>query len=200
MSLRPLVTATAQAALLGALSNVFAQLLAAEGRKSVDWIPVLQFLLFSIISTPPNYLWQEFLESTYPAHPRKNKGSLSVYNTMAKFILDQTIGAVVNTLLFSLFIHALQDAMATAPRVTSLSAAAAYFLRRGAVDLGRVDAASVVAASKRDFWPIVRAGVKVWPAVSLFNFMVVKTVAARNLVGALAGVAWGVYMSTVAAR
>ncbi|PHH77779.1 hypothetical protein CDD80_203 [Ophiocordyceps camponoti-rufipedis] len=139
MSLRPLVIATVQAALLGALSNVLAQLLAAEGSKGVNWIPVLQFLLFSIISTPPNYLWQEFLESTYPAHPRKNKGSLSVYNTIAKFILDQTIGAVVNTLLFSLFIHALQDAMATAPRVTSLPAAVAYFLRPGAVDVGRVD-------------------------------------------------------------
>ncbi|RDA83751.1 hypothetical protein CP532_4987 [Ophiocordyceps camponoti-leonardi (nom. inval.)] len=206
MAPRPLVTATVQAALLGALSNVLAQLLAGRGggadesTKSIDWIPVLQFLLFNIVSTPPNFLWQEFLESTYPAHPRKNNGSLSIPNTIIKFALDQTIGALVNTLLFSIFIHALKDAMAHAPHMESLPAAVAYFMSPGAVDLARVDALAVVDAAKRDFWPVVATGLKFWPAVSLINFSFVKTVATRNLVGASAGVVWGIYMSTVAAR
>ncbi|RCI08721.1 hypothetical protein L249_4764 [Ophiocordyceps polyrhachis-furcata BCC 54312] len=198
MTPRPLVTATVQAALLGALSNVLAQLLTAdESTESIDWIPVLQFLLFNIVSTPPNFLWQEFLESTYP---RKNNGSLSIYNTMVKFALDQTIGALVNTLLFSIFIHALQDAMAHAPHMESLPAAAAYFMKPGAVNLTRVDALAILDAAKRDFWPVVVTGLKFWPAVSLINFSFVKTVATRNLVGASAGVVWGIYMSTVAAR
>ncbi|RDA91226.1 hypothetical protein CP533_3400 [Ophiocordyceps camponoti-saundersi (nom. inval.)] len=205
MAPRPLVTATVQAALLGALSNVLAQLLAGRGgaeesTKSIDWIPVLQFLLFSIVSTPPNFLWQEFLETSYPAHPRKNNGSLSVTNTLIKFALDQTVGALVNTLLFSIFIHALQDAMAHAPHVDSLPAAVAHLFSPGAVDVTRVDARAVLDAARADFWPVVVTGVKFWPVVSLVNFSFVETVATRNLVGALAGVVWGIYMSTVAAR
>lgn len=39
------------------------------------------------------------------------------------------------------------------------------------------------------------AAAKLWPAVSLVNFTLVKSVQGRNLVGALAGVAWGVYIS-----
>ncbi|PHH89372.1 hypothetical protein CDD83_6194 [Cordyceps sp. RAO-2017] len=211
---RAILAATLQAALLGCLSNVLAQLITASRNKTelaVDWIPVFQFLLFSIVSTPPNFLWQVFLESTYPAHPpvRHRKKSdeaeagrrapLSVRNTAAKFALDQTVGAAVNTLLFSTFIHALQEAMAPAPRLTSLPAAVTYWTGPGAVDFGRVRLDAVLDAARAEFWPIVVAGLKMWPAVSLLNFTVVKTVEARNLVGALAGVAWGIYMSMMAA-
>ncbi|KAM4065179.1 peroxisomal protein [Hirsutella rhossiliensis] len=220
MTSRALLDATLQQALLGAASNVLAQLITASKNKtelSVDWIPVFQFLLFSIISTPPNFLWQVYLESTYPAHPPaapaphakksdtakrppSQPAPLSIRNTVAKFALDQTVGAVVNTLLFSVFIHSLQDAMAPAPRITSLPKAAAYWTTPGAIDLARVRFADVWAVSLADFWPIVMAGLKVWPAVSLLNFTVIKTVPARNLVGALVGVAWGIYMSMVAAK
>lgn len=158
---------------------------------------------------------QVYLESTYPAHPpppptphaKKSdsrrlpqpRAPLSIRNTLAKFALDQTVGAVVNTLLFSVFIHSLQDAMAPAPRITSLPKAAAYWTTPGAIDLSRVSFVNVWAVALAEFWPIVSAGLKVWPAVSLLNFTLIKTVPARNLVGALVGVAWGIYMSIVAA-
>lgn len=48
--------------------------------------------------------------------------------------------------------------------------------------------------------PLVVAGWKLWPAVSLVNFAAVKTVEGRNLVGALAGVVWGVYISLISAQ
>ncbi|KJZ75902.1 hypothetical protein HIM_04726 [Hirsutella minnesotensis 3608] len=155
---------------------------------------------------------QTYLEASYPAHPpptrhpkksdakRQQQAPLSVRNTAIKFALDQTVGAVVNTLLFSLFIHSLQDAMAPAPRVASLPKALAYWLTPGAVDFARVDFARVLDVSLAEFWPIILAGVKVWPAVSLLNFTVVKTVSSRNLVFCIAGVAWGIYMSMVAAK
>ena len=63
-----------------------------------------------------------------------------------------------------------------------------------------MDWSVVWAASKDEFRPIFVAGWKLWPAVSLVNFTLVKTVEGRNLVGALAGVVWGVYMSLVSAR
>lgn len=71
---------------------------------------------------------------------------------------------------------------------------------RGAVDYSQVDWRSVFANSRAEFWPIVAAGWKLWPWVSFVNFAFVKTVSMRTLIGSLAGVIWGVYMSLVAAR
>lgn len=73
-----------------------------------------------MLTTPPNYRWQEFLERTFPTTtgPKdevpslKDKpspspsqdavagGKLNVANTAAKFFLDQGLGAPVNTLMF----------------------------------------------------------------------------------------------------
>lgn len=58
----------------------------------------------------------------------------------------------------------------------------------------------MAARSRADFWPLMRAALGLWPWVSLFQFTVLKTVAARSLVGALAGMVWGVYMSLFAAQ
>ncbi|KAF7559990.1 hypothetical protein G7046_g4172 [Stylonectria norvegica] len=217
MALSPIVQATIQSAALGGLSNILAQVLTAykSGTSvSIDWIPVFHFLLFNLISTPPNYYWQEFLETSFPSHPKQPtssaKGStnekpseppqLSIRNTIIKFVLDQTIGAALNTLLFSTYNHSLRAATAPSPRITNLSKAITYWTSPGTVDLTRVDWNLVWDASKEDFWPIFVAGWKLWPAVSLINFTAVKTVQGRNLVGGLAGVAWGIYMSLVAAR
>lgn len=160
------------------------------------------------MTNPPNR--QDFLESTFPAHPNPNpkpsdsKKSpsspsqpppLSLTNTILKFLLDQTIGAALNTLLFSTFTHSLRQAMVHAPRITNLPSAAKYWSSAGAVDFNRVDFGRVWAASKAEFWGLMFAAAKLWPAVSLVNFTLVKSVQGRNLVGALAGVAWGVYIS-----
>lgn len=124
--------------------------------------------------------------------------TLDLRNTAVKFVLDQTAGAAANTLLFSLFMHSLQAAMAHRPAGAGASAA---FLARGAgaLDYARVDWRAVGARARGEFGPIMRAGWRLWPFVSLFNFAVVKSVATRNLVGSLAGVVWGIYMSLVAA-
>ena len=171
---------------------------------------------------------QEFLESTFPAYhvsptpeavasaaandekeldreakegklvePRLNKT-----NTAIKLILDQTIGAAVNTFLFSLFIHSIQAAM---PRplgapFSNPDKSLQYLLTKGSIDYGRVDWRSVVVNSRQEFYPIMAAGWKLWPFVSLINFAFVKSIEGRNLVASLAGVAWGIYMSLLAAR
>lgn len=60
--------------------------------------------------TPPNYFYQKFLEDSFPARPVtshskakegvEENGSLSIGNTIRKFVLDQSLGAVANTLMF----------------------------------------------------------------------------------------------------
>ncbi|KAI9163264.1 hypothetical protein HJFPF1_04866 [Paramyrothecium foliicola] len=173
----------------------------------IDWIPVFQFLLFAVLNTPPNFLWQEFLESSFPTYPtqRRKPGEkpaskrLSLRNTIVKFILDQSIGAAFNTLFFSIFMRSLSAAMGNAPRVTSVFDAATYWTTPGAIDFTRVHFDKIWAIALDEFWPIVQTGWKLWPAVSLINYTMVNTVEGRNLVGSTAGMVWGVYMSLIAA-
>lgn len=203
---------------------------------------MFQFVLWAIINTPPNFLWQDLLESSFPAYhasptteavlaaskegkegddalnaaavvePRLNKR-----NTAVKLLLDQTIGAALNTIAFSLFIHAVQAAMPR-PLGTPLSTPdqSVQFLLAGllpsvfapdsklaepsfrAFDASRVSWPSVLQRSKDEFAPIMMAGWKLWPLVSLINFTLVQSIEGRSLVGGLAGVGWGVYMSLLA--
>jgi hypothetical protein len=206
---------------------------------ALDWIPVFQFIIFAIVSVPPNFLWQELLESSFPSYhaaptqdaisaaskpsidgnddalektaqakiplvePKLNKA-----NTAIKTLLDQTLGAAVNTLLFSVFMHSIQDAMVHVPRGGHGDASlwqgfwkgANLVTAPGAIDFSRVDWNLVWLRSKTEFWPLVKAGWRLWPFVSLVNFAFVKTIIGRNLVGSLAGVVWGVYVSLFAAR
>jgi len=98
------------------------------------------------------------------------EAKLHVPNTIMKFLLDQTFGAAVNTLMFSLVFAGFKGA--------------------------NLERATQVA--KQDFWSLMSAGWRLWPAVSLLNFTVVKSVETRNLVGSLAGIIWNVYLSLLA--
>ncbi|KAK0749202.1 hypothetical protein B0T18DRAFT_99723 [Schizothecium vesticola] len=208
MALPTIVKATLQTAFLNALSNVIAQVITAQKDHTpltLNWTPILQFLLFGLISTPPNFLWQDFLESTFPAavhlaptdealasaaagdekaldaearDGRLVTTRLSKRNTAAKTVLDQTVGAALNTLLFSCFMHGVREAMAPG---------------------GGVEWEAVWGRARGEFWGLLRAGWRFWPFVSVVNFVFLSTVEARNLVGSLAGLGWGVYMSLFAA-
>lgn len=166
---------------------------------------------------------QDFLESTFPAttatpsleaissaaanndkeldrearEGRLVESKLNIRNTVIKFVFDQTVGAAVNTLMFSMFMHSIQAAMSH--RTTGPDASVSFLTSGQALDYSQVDWRVVVARSRLEFMSIMLAGWRLWPFVSLFNFVVVKSVEVRNLVGSLAGVAWGIYMSLVAA-
>jgi hypothetical protein len=57
----------------------------------------------------------------------------------------------------------------------------------------------VVEAAKGEFWGLVMAGWRFWPLVSLVNYVFLTSVEARSLVGALAGLGWGIYLSLMTA-
>lgn len=92
---------------------------------------------------------------------------LSIRNLVIKVLLDQTISASVNTLMFSLAFA-------------------------GFNGFGYTEAWS---EARAQFWGLMLAGWKLWPLVSLIGFSVVKSVEGRNLLGSLAGLGWGVYLS-----
>ncbi|KAL9041369.1 MAG: hypothetical protein Q9214_004135 [Letrouitia sp. 1 TL-2023] len=106
----PLVTATLQAAVLGLCSSAVATFLSSKRP------PVLALFIFSILITPPNYLWQQYIEKKLPGYATEKvesdrnflgstpggkgimiKRKLNVRNTLVKVGLDQTIGALINT-------------------------------------------------------------------------------------------------------
>lgn len=94
--------------------------------------------------------------------------TLNKTNTAIKFTLDQTIGAAVNTILFLAGI----DLMRGQPLNTILT------------------------HCQEAFWPIMSAGQKLWPAVSIFNFTMVP-VQYRTVVGSIVGLFWGIYLSLI---
>lgn len=98
----PIVIATLQSASISLCSCVFAMLFSRTPP------PVLAFLIFTFISTPPNFLWQQFLERRFPgyivqkleADEKGVKKRLNIRNTLAKLLLDQSLGSFVNTMAF----------------------------------------------------------------------------------------------------
>ncbi|KAK4102949.1 hypothetical protein N658DRAFT_495025 [Parathielavia hyrcaniae] len=230
----PIVKATVQTAVISAISNLIAQAITAHQSNTslvIDWIPVFQYALFSLLSTPPNFLWQDYLESTFPAYhmaPTRKavasasasdeaelddeaargrivEPSLNKRNTAVKTLLDQTAGAAVNTILFSLFIHGIRRGMAHHYAAAGAGAAGVrdglgFLVGRDAVRYDAVEWASVWAAAKGEFWGLVQAGWRFWPLVSLINFVFLTSVEARSLVGALAGLGWGIYLSLATAQ
>ncbi|KAI9817442.1 MAG: hypothetical protein M1827_001052 [Pycnora praestabilis] len=112
-----IVNATLQAAILSATSNLLAQILTSYRKDeplSINPVPVFQFVLYTLLNCPPNYLWQQYIEHKFPAYtvvddsdqvalegnPVSRGKKLSVLNTSKKFLLDQTIGAAINIVLY----------------------------------------------------------------------------------------------------
>ncbi|KIX08959.1 uncharacterized protein Z518_00037 [Rhinocladiella mackenziei CBS 650.93] len=183
-----LPTVTAQAAAISALSNALAQGLTAyreQALSSIDPVAFFHFIILAVITTPPNYQWQLVLEETFPSNAKKDtqavkkkdddvavndkddeKETLSLANTIAKLLLDQSIGASLNTIFFIVMINLLRGATWS----------------------------QALTAVQRDFFPMLIAGYKFWPFVTLLNLVIVPF-EYRMLVGSLAGLIWGVIVS-----
>lgn len=106
----------------------------------------------------------------------------------------------MNTVLFAVFMNALKAAMARPAGLEGPEQSVAFLTSGSAVDFSRVDWQAILDRVAREFVPLITAGWRLWPAVSLINFAFVKSVQGRNLVGGLAGVGWGIYVSLFAAE
>ncbi|OJJ38392.1 hypothetical protein ASPWEDRAFT_48637 [Aspergillus wentii DTO 134E9] len=176
MSVPPIAKATLQAAVINAGSNVLAQGIKAyrdEIPFELDVQTLFQFTTCAFILSPLSFLWLEGLESSFPGFSTKTKTEkdegqpkLNVSNTVAKVAIDQTVGGAWNTVLFIMTIGTLRG----------------------------LDYEMIMSQIQNDFWPIMMAGFKLWPFVSVLNFTVIP-VDKRLLVNSLFGVVWAVYLS-----
>ncbi|PGG96733.1 hypothetical protein GX51_07687 [Blastomyces parvus] len=184
-------------------------LLDAKTTFALNYIELVRFMICTLITTPFMILWQDHLEARFPASPRDNvrrpsvamegKGDSTldsnaaakeapqggpqtnqpereekqkpiqeknIRNTLSKILIDQTVGAAWSTALF----------------IVTLSA------------LNGQDARAIQQSLFRDFFPIIIAGLKLWPMVSVISFTMVPP-EKRVLTGNLFGMIWGIYLS-----
>ncbi|KAF2434833.1 hypothetical protein EJ08DRAFT_431787 [Tothia fuscella] len=173
-----------QGVCLSIFSNVLAQIIDAYQKNTsytnINLTPILQFVTYTILNTPINIVWQDLLESWFPSSQpaaeiaksnekptvAAKKQGLSIQNTLAKFALDQSLGALINIPLFIGIMG---------------------MLKGQGVD-------QIVNTVKADFWDIYTSGAKLWPAVSLISFAAIPP-NKRVIFGSIAGVVWNVYLS-----
>lgn len=100
------VIATLQSAFLTVISGLIARTFTASDP------PIVPLVILSLLNTPPNYYWQQLIEKYFPGYTITKievddggKGvevdkKLNLLNTLVKFVLDQTVGAVWNVGFF----------------------------------------------------------------------------------------------------
>ncbi|KAI0850313.1 hypothetical protein F5Y00DRAFT_233073 [Daldinia vernicosa] len=195
----PMTKATLAAAGLSSASNILAQFLEAyrDGHPFVfDFANFLRFVAVTFITAPPNYMWQQLLERSFPAYERKTsigdiekqgingedvrargnpedqEPKLNLRNTFAKWFIDCiTLGAIFNTV--------------------------AFFILMGILKSQPV--AQIAQNIRTETIPVIVAGYKIWPFASIISFSCVpveRRIVFLNFVGLL----WGIYMSLVASR
>ena len=103
----PVVRATLQATILTLCSLLIARFLTSNPPPN---IPAL--LIYTLLSTPPNFWWQEYIEKKFPGYTLGKvevddggKGvevekKLNVANTLIKLGLDQTVASIVNVVAY----------------------------------------------------------------------------------------------------
>ncbi|RMJ27160.1 Mpv17 / PMP22 family [Aspergillus sp. HF37] len=185
-----LIQSTILNAIANLLAQFFAQY-GTDKPFHLNTLALAQYLAYNLLVTPLNFAWQRFLEARYPGFPRREQtGDLLPFREkksdddgpplsaqsarhaqapsgmrsfVAKFLLDQSVGSVMNILFFIVLITLLQG--------------------RGV--RGCWEAVLV------DFKPIMIARLKYRPVVSTLLYTVVP-VDRRVVFGSGCGVIWGV--------
>lgn len=194
----PLVSATLQATSLSTVSNLIAQAIEAHKNnrgviESFNAPELMRFVALTLITAPPNYKWQQFLERTFPAfqpsgvrqekdveravekreddHEKHPKPKLNIRNTVSKWFIDCiTVGAILNTIAFFILMGVLKGQ----------------------------DTTQIQKNIQTETVPVIVNGYKIWPIASIISFSFIS-VERRIVFLSFIGLCWGVYMSLVAA-
>ncbi|RSL39750.1 hypothetical protein BHE90_004635 [Fusarium euwallaceae] len=205
----PIVAATLQAAALSTASNVLAQLIEARQQNravTLDLLPLLRFVTLTLITAPPNYHWQQFLERTFPAYPsarpQERIGDVEMApaedapelkegyeERMAEINRDREVKFSMKNTLTKWFVDCI-----TAGAIMNT---VAFLIIMGVL---KGQASSQIWSNiKTETIPIIVAGYKIWPIASIISFSFIP-VHRRIVFLSFIGLLWGIYMSLVASR
>ncbi|KAL7784365.1 hypothetical protein V8C37DRAFT_395962 [Trichoderma ceciliae] len=207
----PIMTATLQAAALSTASNFCAQFIETYWNNSIfhlDVIQLIRFIVYTFITAPPNYLWQQFLEKSLPAHPSTQQlhdhgGKDIELKAMEEAAAASSIGEGTQS----------QSEGTSQSKFSLRNTLAKWFIdciTAGAimntvaflVVMGILKGQPVVQISsniKTETIPIIIAGYKIWPIASIVSFSFIP-VHRRIVFLSCIGLLWGIYISLVAAR
>ncbi|KAL3954177.1 hypothetical protein ACCO45_012133 [Purpureocillium lilacinum] len=204
----PIVEATLQATALSAASNLCAQFIDAYQHQrafGLDLSQLVRFLVFTVLTAPPNFIWQQLLERRLPAYPvdaRRQKKQqqrdveLTDLEEAAHDSHNADHGSGMVTPRFSLrntlakwFI----DCMTAGAVMNTVAFLAIMGL------LKSQPGSQIWHNIKTETIPIIVAGYKIWPIASIISFSFVP-VHRRIVFLSFVGLIWGIYMSLVAAR
>lgn len=179
-----------------------------------------RFIVLTLLTAPPNYKWQQLLEQSFPAYApstdpalplshreaekRRNedaslqgtsRSKLNIKNTLTKWFIDcMTAGALMNTVVFIVLMGLMkgQPVGQIYQNVRTVSGSS------GSSSSDCEDVGEITNLLQQTV-PIIFAGYKVWPIVSIVCFSFVP-VEKRIVFFSAVGLLWGIYMSLVAAR
>lgn len=204
-----MIRATLAATALAATSNVLAQFLEAYRDQepfAFDLAKFLRFVILSLITAPPNYMWQQLLERTFPAYERKAQAPASVAHDPEKqemSLADRDDGSVgtgggdveqkpklnLRNTMTKWFVDCIT--------LGAIFNTVAFFILMGFLKRQSLD--QIGHNIRTETIPIIVAGYKIWPFASIISFSCVpveKRIVFLNFVGLI----WGIYMSLVATR
>lgn len=205
----PILTATLQAAALSTASNLCAQFIETYWNKTtfhLDHIQLFRFIVLSLLTAPPNYLWQQFLEKSFPAYPPIQKLRNGGKDIELK-AMEEAAGASIGGGSQS------QSEAATQPKFSIRNTLTKWFIdciTAGAIMntvaflaimgvLKGQPMAQISSNIRAETIPIIIAGYKIWPIASIISFSFVP-VHRRIVFLSFIGLLWGIYLSLVAAR
>ncbi|KAF4995750.1 hypothetical protein FDECE_12699 [Fusarium decemcellulare] len=205
----PIVTATLQAAGLSTVSNLLAQLIEARQQNrpvSLDIVQLLRFVTLTLMTAPPNYHWQQFLERAFPAYPsgrpQERLGDIEMTpaedapelkegyeERMEQVNRDRDPKFSMRNTLTKWFVDCI-----TAGAIMNTIA---FLIIMGIL---KGQATSTIWTNiKNETIPIIVAGYKIWPIASIISFSFIP-VHRRIVFLSFIGLLWGIYMSLVASR
>lgn len=206
----PMIKATLAATALASISNVLAQFLEAYRDKEpfvFDLAKFLRFLIVTLMTAPPNYMWQQLLERTFPAYERKAQAPAPVAHDPEKQEMsladrddDDDVraggGDVEQKPKLNLR-NTMTKWFVDCITLGAIFNTVAFFLLMGFLKRQSLDQIGHNIQTKTI--PIIVAGYKIWPFASIISFSCVpveKRIVFLNFVGLI----WGIYMSLVATR
>ncbi|KAI1020101.1 hypothetical protein LB503_006284 [Fusarium chuoi] len=207
----PIVAATLQAAGLSTISNILAQIIEARQQNrpvSLDIVQLLRFVSLTLMTAPPNYHWQGYLERTFPAYPAARGPQLGRLNDlemqptedapelkegyeerMAQINKDKEPQFSMRNTFTKWFV----DCISAGAIMNTIAFLIIMGLLKGQ------GGSQIWSNIKTETIPIIVAGYKIWPIASIISFTFIP-VHRRIVFLSFIGLLWGIYMSLVASR
>ncbi|PHH76254.1 hypothetical protein CDD82_4066 [Ophiocordyceps australis] len=201
----PMAVATLQASGLSVASNLAAQVIEAHNTTrplGLDVRQLLRFLILTLLTAPPNYLWQHLLERKLPAYPLAHPLGLPTSHAAIEMSVLEQGGATADgpashvAPVFS-WRNTVAKCFIDCITLGAFANTLAFLLIMGL--LKAQPRALIWHNIATETLPIILAGYKIWPIASLISFTFVP-VQRRIVWLSTIGFVWGIYMSLVASR